>query len=153
MGRVERLGALPGGIGSWALQEAREVHEQHAAAMTDPAERLASCAARLERALQDVEEHAGQLPTKRFADQFPRLASLTCTLSEMNALCVDLFERLAAGCEDIKSRQRESSDYRPVLAILSKAKEHVQEASVMASSLAERFERMAGDSAARERPT
>jgi hypothetical protein len=141
MAQVERRGKAPEGIETWDYSDQAAVHQQLAAAVDQPIERLANDAARLVGALEEADEMAGQLWAERFAAHASQLEPLRALTGELDGLCAHLAAR-ATGWESTLVERSERSDvYKPLRSKLQSAGMMLREAAELASSLHSGFER------------
>jgi SOS-response transcriptional repressor LexA len=142
MGQVENRSKVPDGMNNWDYRDQRDVHEQLAASVTDPAAHLESSSAEVVRVFENAESYIGRLTAPQFAEYATQLKPMMDTVSKIENLSGQLLSRVKELRDDLRARTKLCTDYRVPHETVSRAYGSIIHASSIATSLGEGLDRL-----------
>ena len=135
MDRFEHHGVAPPGMDYWEYDDQEAVHRQLAASMTGPAEDLESRSEQAAQIITEARDRVRQLRQSGFTQLPGRLAPMIETVSELEGISGELRDRITWSLDDLEARKRECDGYNIPCAILSRAADHIENASSDVTSM------------------
>jgi repressor LexA len=126
----------------WDYRDQKDVHEQLAASVIDPAAHLESSSAEVVRVFENAANYIGRLTAPQFAEYAAELKPMSDTVSKIENLSGQLLSSVKEVRDDLRARTKLCADYRIPHETVSRAHESIVHASSIATSLGEGLDRL-----------